>query len=130
MSLTKSEIVEIAQMFMSREDYQSKINECGRFTSIIEMELESKGYEPKNITGNVITDKGSASHVFLTLPVESVSDAMSGPVIIDVALEQFCTENKADPETSIEIAVDSETDIPPVAVLTPSDKYYQHYSGL
>lgn len=122
--LSKSEIQAIGERFTSNETHTSKVNNCGRLTSIIEMELEDEGVNPERVIGHF---KGTG-HMFVIVDDSHISDASSGPVIVDMTLEQFCDENKEDESTDITVSAGSVNSLPEVAVLEPSDSLYNNYS--
>jgi hypothetical protein len=67
---------------------------------------------------------GGEEHMYIVVPTDQISDVHTRkPVIVDGAMDQFCTENK----DKIFVTIGSKEDLPTVAVLTEHDKRYSYY---
>jgi len=130
MAISKSEIESIAQKFF-HETPRQRVNQCGRMTSVMEMELEdhqSVSTPPTRHEGTIRNDGNGDGHMFLTLPAEEVTEATEGPVIIDVSIQQFTKEHFNDSDLDVNVEVESVIDMPSnVGVYTPDDAAYDLY---
>lgn len=128
MAISTDEIKEIAQNFF-HESPEQRANQCGRMTSIMEMELEDHAAvktPPTRQTGVITNGSERVGHMFVTLPASEVTDAESGPVIIDVTVQQFCKQNYE--QGLVEAEIESLIDIPAdVGVFTPTDDAFDLY---
>lgn len=128
MPITKDEIRDIASLFFT-ESAEERVNQCGRLTSIMEMELEDHqdvSVTPERQTGVITNGSDRVGHMFVTLPASEVEDCESGPVIIDVTVQQF---NKDNYENGlVEVEIESIGEIPEdVGIFTPADALYDCY---
>jgi len=131
MPITKDEIRKLAENFFN-ETPRQRVNQCGRITTILLMELESHHkvtVSPTRHRGTIKHNGNSDRHIFLTLPAHEIEDCDDGPVIIDPTIQQFTERHAADPELDIDTEVESLIDIPEqVGIYTPSDDAYQLYT--
>lgn len=118
---TKQEIKDLLNPFFTREDSHSKVDQCGRITSISKLELEDNDFSAKSVEGKFEHNGISVDHSFVVIPADEVEEAEEKTVIIDGTLEQFGNET----ETSINL--DSVDNLPSIAVLTSEDEYYTKY---
>lgn len=129
MVISTREIEQIAEQFF-HESAEERANQCGRLTSIMQMELAD---HPK-VNVNPIPQEGtirdtagnSVGHAFVTLPEREVKEASKGPVIIDPTIQQFCKSNykKGLVKLEVESVIELPTD---VGIFTPNDKGFELY---
>lgn len=128
MAISTNEIKEIAQNFF-HESPEQRANQCGRMTSIMEMELEDHPNihtPPTRQTGVITNGSDRVGHMFVTLPENEVSDVENGPVIVDVTIQQFCKDNYD--SNRVELEVESIITIPEdVGIFTPDDDAFDLY---
>lgn len=128
MAISTQEIRNIAQRFF-HESPEERANQCGRMTSIMEMELEDHpdiSTAPTRQTGVITDGTERVGHMFVTLPASEVTNADTGPVIIDVTIEQFCKDNYD--AGHVEMEVESIITMPEdVGIFTPDDTAFDLY---
>lgn len=121
---TLSDIQTIAEK--ARPELKSFLN-CNPINPIIKEQLEQNGFSVEKISGTFSTRRshiGGESHMFLKVSPENIQEIHS-PVIVDGAIQQFCTENYEEGRVFEEVGL--KEDIPEVAILTKDNKLYEYY---
>ena len=118
--VTKREIQELIEPFLSREDANSKVDQCGRLSNMAALELQENGIQAKRVDGKV---KGNSEldHSFVIVPVSEVSNVSEGPLIVDPTAEQFADETRTDAQWG------SVEKFNAVEVFEPSNRLYKMY---
>lgn len=121
--MEKSTLETIAQD--ARPNLDSYRN-CGAINTAIYERLQEEGIECQYVEGNLtrysLRGEGP-EHAFVVL-TDSRLDSPT-PIIVDGAIQQFCTERKEKGEVFFTLG--DKSDLPTVAVVGPNDELSEHY---
>lgn len=127
--ISTDDVNSIARSFF-HESARDRANQCSRMTTIMKMELEDRDVECDRVFASISYGGESAGHAYLKVPSSEFSDLNSGPVIIDVAIHQFNTENVSDDSIDVSLNLEDDFDLPTtneVGIYTPDDQIYSIY---